>query len=177
MHGLVFASLRDYTVECLGREETDRIWDDRVFEPDTAYEDEWFAAQLDRLVAATSRSRAEVERNFGAFAGRVTFAALFPDYYADSGDVLTFLLGVEEQIHELVRVTLPGATPPKLHIHPFGEAGVLISYTSDRGLCRLLEGLVLGTAAKLGDAVAIEEIQCMHRSDPACVFTVVRSGA
>lgn len=174
MHGIVFAALRDYTIERLGEERAAELWVDRVFEVGEAYDDEWFAAQLDRLAAATGETRARVDTGFGAFAGKTTFARLYPSYYTESGDVLSFLLGVEDRIHELVRTSVPGARPPRLHVHPLEETGVLISYTSERRLCRLLEGLVLGTAEKLGEDVDIEEVQCMERGDPGCVFTVLR---
>jgi hypothetical protein len=174
VHGLVFAALRDYTVERLGDERAAELWADRVFEVSDAYDDEWFAAQLDRLASATGESRARVDVGFGAFAGSKTIAVLYPSYYAESGDVLSFLLGVEERIHEVVRSTIPGARPPRLHVHPLKETGVLISYTSERRLCRLLEGLVLGSAEKLGETVDVEEVQCMERGDPGCVFTVLR---
>lgn len=176
MHGLVFAALRDYTVERLGEEPAAELWRDRVFEVTDAYDDEWFAAQLDRLAGAAGETRDRVDIGFGAYAGETTFASLYPDYYAENGEIVGFLLGVEERIHEVVRSTVPGARPPRLHVHALGDNGVLISYTSERGLCRLLEGLVRGTAAKLGDAVAVEEVQCMRRGDPGCVFTVLREG-
>lgn len=141
------------------------------------YDDEWFAAMLERLAAAVGEPREAVERGFGAYAGSVAFPGLYPDYYASSGDVFRFLLGIEEKIHELIRTTIPGAYPPHLHVRPLGEAGVLISYTSERGLCRLLEGLVHGTAARLGQQVVLEELQCMHRDDPGCVFSVLPAAA
>ena len=103
-----------------------------------------------------------------------TFAGLYPAYYEESADTFTFLLGIEEKIHELVRATISGASPPELHVQPFGEVGVLISYTSERRLCSLLEGLVLGTAEHYGEALTVEEIQCMHDGDAGCVFTVTR---
>jgi hypothetical protein len=174
MHGLIFASLRDYTTIRLGEDEATKIWADRVFETTEAYDDEWFAAQLDRVAAATGETRGEVERGFGSFAARSTFAGLYPAYYQESGDTFTFLLGIEEKIHELVRATIPGAYPPKLHVQPLGEVGVLVSYTSERRLCSLLEGLVRGTAEHYGETIVVEEVQCMHRGDPGCVFTVTR---
>lgn len=175
MHGLIFASLRDYSVVRLGEEDAAALWTDRVFEATEAYDDAWFAAQLERLVAATGELVDEVERGFGSFAARHSFVDLFPGYYEESADTLTFLLGIEEKIHEVVRATIRGASPPKLHVHPFGDIGVLVSYTSERGLCKLLEGLVIGTAEHYGDEIEVEEIQCMHRGDPGCVFSVVRS--
>lgn len=177
MHGLIFASLRDFSVGRLGEHEAAEIWADRVFETTEAYDDEWFAAQLERIAAAAGQGRDETEREFGSFAAQESFARLFPDYYAANAGAVPFLLGIEEKIHELVRATIEGATPPKLHVQPFQRLGVLISYTSERRLCRLLEGLVAGTGAHYGEALAIEEIQCMHRGDPGCVFTVVEASA
>ena len=174
MHGLIFAGLRDYTAVRLGEERAAELWADRVFETTEAYDDRWFAAQLERLGAETGESMQGVQRGFGEFAAQKTFAGLYPDYYTESKDAFTFLLGIEEKIHDLVRATIRGATPPKLHVRPMGELGVLVSYTSERGLCALLEGLVRGTAAHYGEAVVVEEIQCMHRGDPGCVFSVLR---
>ena len=174
MHGLIFASLRDYTALRLGEERAVELWEDRIFETTEAYDDEWFTAQLERLVVATGDSKDEIERGFGSFAARTTFAGLYPAYYEESADTFTFLLGIEEKIHELVRATISGASPPKLHVQPFGDVGVLISYTSERRLCSLLEGLVLGTAEHYGEALTVEEIQFMHDGDAGCVFTVMR---
>jgi hypothetical protein len=173
MHGLIFASLRDYTLQRLGEERAGEIWGDRLFETTQAYADEWFLAQLERLAVAAGEPAAETERGFGVFAAEKTFADLFPGYYAESGDTCTFLLGVEEKIHELVRATVPGATPPKLHVKQLGEVGVLVSYTSERRLCRLLAGLVQGTAAHYGERIEVDELQCMHRGDAGCVFSVM----
>ena len=175
MHGLIFAGLRDYSVERLGEERAAALWADRVFAIDESYDDEWFVAQLERLAAATGESRPQVEGGFGIFAARRTFAGLYPEYYAASEDVFQFLLGIEEKIHELVRATIAGARPPRLHVQRLGGEGVLISYTSERNLCRLLEGLVRGTAEELGPPVDVEEVQCMLHGDPGCVFTVVAS--
>jgi hypothetical protein len=174
LHGLIFASLRDYTADRLGEDETAMLWADRIFETTAAYDDEWFAAQVDRLAAATGDSMNEIQFGFGSFAAQSTFADLFPSYYEESADTFTFLLGVEEKIHELVRASITGALPPRLHVQPLDGVGVLISYTSDRRLCRLLEGLVHGTAEHYGETLVVEEIQCMHRGDPGCVFTVMR---
>ncbi|HUQ21799.1 MAG TPA: heme NO-binding domain-containing protein, partial [Gaiellaceae bacterium] len=174
VHGLIFSSLRDFSVERLGTRPATALWDDRVFELTQSYDDEWFIAQLERLAAATGESPDEVLRGFGSFAAQRTFAGLYPAYYAENDDTFSFLLGVEQKIHELVRATVAGAYPPKLHVQPLNEVGVLISYTSERGLCRLLEGLVRGTAEHYGETVVVEEIQCMRRDEPACVFTVMQ---
>ena len=174
MHGLIFSSLRDYSIETVGVHAASDLWDDRLFELTEAYDDDWFVAQLKRLAVATGEPVDDVLRGFGSFAAQSTFSGLYPAYYEQSKDVFTFLLGIEQKIHELVRATIQGAYPPKLHMQALNDIGVLVSYTSERGLCRLLEGLVLGTAEHYGDVVVVEEVQCMRRGEPGCAFTVMR---
>jgi len=177
VHGLIFASLRDYTAARLGEERAVALWGDQVFETTEAYDDQLFTAQLGRLAAASGEPMDEIQRGFGSFAAQTTFAGLYPAYYEESVDTFTFLLGIEEKIHELVRATIEGAYPPKLHVQPLNRLGVIVSYTSERRLCCLLEGLLLGTAEHYGEMLLVEEIQCMNDGDPGCVFTVTRPNA
>jgi len=172
MHGLIFGGLREFAEQRLGAAAAAEIWAGTAFELDAAYPDEDFLAQVERVRAAAGVTHSELEREFGSFTAQEVFLRLYPDYYDANAGCLPFLLGIEEKIHEVVRTTIPGALPPKLHVRTLGADGVLVSYTSERQLCRLLEGLLLGVAAHYGERVALEEIQCMHRDDPGCVFTV-----
>lgn len=173
MHGLLFQALQDFSRDRLGDDVTEELWAGTSFAPDEVYDDALFLEQLGRIAVAGGDEPREVEHAFGVFAGRRTFPSLFPDYYAASGDTASFLLGIEERIHEVVRATLRGAAPPALHVGRLPGLGVIVTYTSHRKLCALLEGLVRGSAAELGDTVDVEQIQCMHDGDSGCVFTVV----
>ena len=174
MHGLIFAGLRAYSGQRLGQEAAERLWAGHDYEPTEAYDDEEFLARLEELRLATGDNAEELEQSFGYFTALTTFAGLYPDYYAANEGTIPFLLGIEERIHEVVRQTIRGAQPPRLHVRDLGTEGLLVSYTSDRGLCRLLEGLVHGVARHYGEGMLVEQIQCMHRGDPGCVFTVLR---
>jgi hypothetical protein len=176
VHGLVFGALHEYSEEALGRPAAEEVWAGRRYGLDETYADEEFLAQLEQVRAAVDAPLATVLRDLGAFTARHVFFRLYPGYYADSAGVFAFLLGIEDKIHDVVRATIAGAVPPKLHVRPLGDDSVLVSYTSERRLCHLLEGLVHGVAVHYGDAVALEEIQCMHRGDPGCVFTITREG-
>lgn len=178
VHGIVFHSFRDFTAKQLSAHH-EAVWRDAgEYAADRAYPDEAFGALLARTSVASKLSEAEVLRRFGAFAAQETFVSLHPDYYSGSPGTRIFLLHVEERIHELVRSALPGAAPPRLRVVPLGTGDVMISYTSERGLCALLEGLVHGTAAYYGEEVSTEQVQCLHRGDLACAFVVhVRGGS
>jgi Haem-NO-binding len=146
VHGLILISFLDF----MGRRFGDG-WSDSSYLASEAYADDEFRSLVKRASTATGRPRADLLREFGVFAATEAFAGLYPAYYAESADTRSFLLAVEERIHELVRNTIPGARPPRLNVRPLGEGDVCISYTSERGLCDLLEGLLVGTAQYYGE--------------------------
>lgn len=172
MHGLIFISFLDFMEKRFGDG-----WNHSPYHASEAYPDDEFRSLVERAATGTGRAGADLLREFGVFAATEAFAGLYPGYYAESGDTRSFLLAVEERIHELVRKSIPGARPPRLHVRPLGEGGVCISYTSERGLCDLLEGLLVGTAQYYGETFDIEQVMCMRNADLACSFLVQPSSA
>lgn len=168
MHGLLLSTFVGFAREHHGA----ALAGEPDYLADAEYPDEAFTGLVERVAASTASSRGELLRAFGRHTALTTFPRLFPDYYAGREGVRSFLLGVEDQIHELVRATIDFARPPRLRVVPLGAAGVVISYTSERGLCDLLEGLVLGTAEHYGEQLELEQTQCMHRGDIGCAFFV-----
>ena len=176
MHGLIFTGFRAF-VASEYPQVSEQVWEGEPrYLATEAYPDEVFGGVLERAIELTGDPRQVVLRRFGIFTGISTFRLLFPDYYASHKDTFSFLLDIEEQIHEVVRKTVPDAAPPRLDIVALSDGGVSITYTSYRGLCELLEGLIGGVARFYGDAVAIEQPLCMLRGDVAgCTFFVTRA--
>jgi hypothetical protein len=172
MHGLIFTSFRAFVASEYPAIVDDDLATERYLATD-AYPDEEFTAILGRTVERSGDSRETVLRRFGIFAGVSSFRLLYPAYYAEHDSTFSFLLDIEQRIHEVVRRTVPDAAPPHLDIRALSGGGVSIAYTSSRGLCELLEGLVVGVAHFYGDAVLIDQPLCMHRGDVAgCTFFV-----
>ena len=172
MHGLIFPAVRSFLAGEFGRA-ADDIWAEAgSYEVTQAHPDEAFAGLVERAGEATGVPADELLGRFGEFAALRTFADLYPDYYRSSRGARTFLLSVEEHIHALVRRAVPDAQPPRLHVIPFGESGVAITYTAERLLCALMEGLVRGTARYYGESVEVDHPQCMLHGDVACAFFV-----
>jgi Haem-NO-binding len=173
VHGIIFTSFRHFVTSRFGREQATRLWaDEPQYVITEAYPDVVFTRLFARVCEETQSDEVALLRDFGAFAGERTFVLLYPSYFDAAGDARTFLLTVEERIHELVRATVPDARPPQLHVEPLGDDGVEIRYSSPRRLCVLLDGLVQGTARHFNEAAKIAEVSCMHRGDDACVFEV-----
>jgi hypothetical protein len=169
MHGLIFAGFSNF-IHARYPDFAAEIWaSEPRYDPAEAYSDDDFTRILTRTIERTSDGSRQILLEFGRFAAQNTFYELYPAYYEGSRSTQQFLLGLETRIHELVRSTVRGTAPPRLQVSPLGQ-GVSISYTSERGLCDLLEGLVLGTAAHYEETYATDQVLCMHRGDPACVL-------
>jgi Haem-NO-binding len=173
VHGVIFASFRDFLLTAVGPERGQQILAGRpIYMMSEAYPDHEFLALVGAASRALETDQNELVRDFGVFAGSQTFPRLYPAFFSGAGDTRSFLLTVENHIHEVVRATIPNARPPQLDVVALGEDGVRIKYTSPRRLCVLLSGLVAGTAAHYGDEAMIEETACMRHGHPACVFDV-----
>ena len=179
MHGLIFRGFRAFADEAAGGVAAS-VWEgEPEYLATESYPDERFFDLVGRTCEVLGAERRQLLLDFGSFTGRYVFSSLYPDYYAEAGGTSAFLLCVEGRIHQLVRDTIPKAYPPRLQVRPLGSSGAMVSYTSERGLCDLLEGLVLGVAAYYGESVDVQQVQCMHRGDLGCAFAVqpVSSGS
>jgi hypothetical protein len=169
VHGLIFASLRDYLATEHG---PDVAGDVTAGEPQytlsEAYPDEQFLVLLERACERTGLSLEEFLFEFGIFTAATTFARLYSVLFKLSPTARDFLLTVETPIHDTVRVAMPDARPPELKVTDQGEDGLEILYSSPRRVCAMLRGLVEGTGRIYGEALEIDEPECMHRGDPAC---------
>lgn len=176
MHGLIFTGFRTFVASEYAQV-ADEILANRGRHLATrAYDDHEFEQLVARTVELTGDTRATVLRRFGIYSGISTFRLLYPAYYAAHDNTFSFLLDIEEQIHEVVRRSVPGAAPPRLDVGALADGSVSITYTSPRKLCELLEGLVVGVGRYYGDALRIDQPVCMHREDAAgCTFFVSRA--
>ena len=173
MHGVIFTSLRDFVGATHGADAARELFNgEPVYLLSESYPDERLFALVERAGELTGLDGETLLYEFGVFTAQSTFSRLYPAFFAISPSARDFLLTVETRIHELVRATIPHASPPALAIREHGDDGVAIEYTSPRHLCVLLRGLAEGTARHYGETTDITEKTCMRRGDPACTFEV-----
>ena len=169
MHGLIFASFRDYLVTEHGSAvEATVTAGEPQYTLSEAYPDEQFLALLERACTQTGLSRDELLFDFGVFTAAKTFARLYSVLFRASPTAREFLLTVETPIHEVIRVSLPEARPPQLAVTDLGDDRLEILYTSPRRICAMLRGLVEGTARVYSETLEVEEPECMLRGAAAC---------
>jgi heme-NO-binding protein len=170
VHGLIFASLRDYLGATGGAGKVERVFRDEIYLSSGAYDDEHFFTLLARACEETGTEPDEFLLDFGVYTAERTFRTLYPAFFSIAGSAREFLLTTETRIHELVRASVPNARPPRLSVTELGEHGVSIAYSSPRKLCVLLRGLAQGVALHYQETATIDETTCMLRGDDACTF-------
>ena len=173
MHGLIFASFRDYLhTEHGAGVAQDVTAGEPQYTLSEAYPDEQFLVLLERAGERTGLDLETLLFDFGIFTAATTFARLYSVLFKLSPTARDFLLTVETPIHDTVRETMPDAKPPQLGVTDLGEDGLEILYSSPRRICALLRGLVEGTGRIYDETLEIDEPECMHRGDPACRVVV-----
>ena len=173
MHGLIFASFRDYLhTEHGAGVAQDVTAGEPQYTLSEAYPDEQFLMLLERACERTGLDLETLLFEFGVFTAATTFARLYSVLFKLSPSARDFLLTVETPIHDTVRETMPDAKPPQLGVTDLGEEGLEILYSSPRRICALLRGLVEGTGRIYGETIEVDEPECMHRGDPACRVVV-----
>jgi hypothetical protein len=169
VHGLIFASFRDYLVTEHGAAVANDV---TAGEPrytlSEAYPDEQFLVLLERACARLEMTPDELLFEFGVFTAATTFARLYSVIFKASPTARDFLLTVETPIHEVVREAMPEARPPELAVTDLGDEGLEILYTSPRRICAMLRGLIEGTGRIYDETLQVEEPECMHRGASAC---------
>jgi hypothetical protein len=104
-------------------------------------------------------------------------AERFPGFFEGHTEVQPFLLTLNGMIHPEVRKLYPGAVVPDFEFESPSPDVLLISYRSERQLCVLAEGFVIGAAAHYSQSVSLDQPSCMLRGDDRCVIRGVFSAA
>lgn len=180
MHGTIFAELQKYVVTKLGEDAWSALKREagvarEQYDPLEIYPD----AEVGALVSAASHQTGlpaeTLLEDFGAFIApdllEMYWAAVQPEWRT-----LDLLENTEKAIHDVVRISQKGATPPYLNARRTSPDEVTIVYTSARRLCAVAKGIVRGVAAHYGESVSIAEPDCMLRGDEHCTLHV-RTGS
>jgi hypothetical protein len=76
--------------------------------------------------------------------------------------------------HAQMRRTPEGLEPPLFEYQVLSDdhRHMILTYESNRKLCSLLEGCVIGAAERFGEKVSIHERSCMKKGAAACRFEI-----
>lgn len=178
MKGVLFNVVEDVVTEVMSAD----AWDDIVERAEVSgaytslgnYPDE----ELGRLVAATAAQAELSEADTLRLSGRLGFKHLAeraPQLLVGLDDWRAVLGSLDDIIHPEVRKIYPESDVPGFDTIDDGD-GLLVTYTSKRGLCALADGLMTGTGAWFDVTLVVVHESCIHEGDPACVMRVTEAG-
>lgn len=172
MKGIIFDVAAEVVRDTFG----DDAWDDLL---DAVGSDGAFTAlgsypdsDLVAIIEAASDHLRVPASDVTVMIGRSGYAILigrYPGLVADLPDLRTCLASLNTIIHPEVLKLYPGANPPTFELHPDGP-DLLLHYISERGMCRLAEGLALGAADAFGEPVTVTHDSCRTRGDSSCIL-------
>ena len=177
MHGLIFFYIQKFTESAAQGSSTWSAVRSSVatnagrYLPSGVYPDAEAVQLLQSIADSTGHSLREVLERFGRFLAPhlVKVAGRHVD---PAWRTLDLVEHTEEIIHAMVRSTNPGAQPPVLETVRPSLHEVHLVYSSQRQLCPLALGLLVGIAEHYHEKIEIEEPSCMQRGDAFCSFVI-----
>jgi len=174
--GIIFNVVEEVVTDRYGDDVWDSLLDaaelDGSYTSLGSYPDE----DLFRLVGAASEQLGvpadDVVRALGE--GAIPpLAQRYPQFFAEHESTQPFLLTLNDIIHPEVRKLYPGAVVPDFDFAFDEDGNLLLGYRSERQLCSLAEGFILGAAKHYEEGVTLTQPRCMHRGDDKCVIQCV----
>ena len=171
MKGIVFNLLEEAVVSAHG----EIAWLDLVelaagrgsYSSLGSYPDEELLAIVTHASAVLGLSIPEVLQWFGK-AAMPLLAERFAGLFELHRNSRSFVLSVNDMIHPEVRKIYSGAACPHFHFAEQDDGRLIVAYQSQRQLCHLAHGFILGAAEHFGDTVEIDHLSCTLDADPFC---------
>jgi hypothetical protein len=179
MKGVIFAIYEDFLTENWGIETMEAVLEDcphtagEPFVAPKSYPDQWIVDLITATCKRLSLELPDAIRAFGKFAFK-GLASRYPVFLEGVDHPRDLLLSVHDIIHVEVKKLMEGATPPNLFYEDIdGDASKLtIHYESARGLCTLMEGLLVGASEFFDVPIECQHTSCTHEGAERCTFAL-----
>lgn len=186
MKGVMFNLLEEVVTSDHGPWAWDDLLDDLgvdgAYTAVETYDDAEFVALVDALptgatcpATGITTAGGDATRWYGRSAIPL-LAGRYPVFFDGHTDARDFLATVEDVIHTEVRKLDPTADVPHVGVEQRTEADgsrtLVLDYRSQRRLCHLAEGFVLGAGDHYGQPLEVAQPTCMLRGDASCQLVV-----
>jgi hypothetical protein len=176
--GLLFDVVREVVADLLGEDAWDRAIESAGYEGSYTslgnYPDAEMATLVVLLAESAGLSVDDTLRTVGIHGWR-HLEQRQPELVAGVDDLGTLLHSLNHVVHTEVRKLYPDSLVPQFDIADEGPGRWLVTYESERRMCRLAEGLLIGFSDSRGISTAITHVSCINYGDAACVLDVVVS--
>ncbi len=136
------------------------------------YPDEMTVALVGAVAQVADLDPETVMIEFGKYWVAEVGARCYPSFYKLAGSTPREFLLSMTRVHDQVTCYLEAATPPRFTYEELPSGQLLMHYHSQRGLCAVLHGLILGVGIHFGQELQVRETACMKKGDPHCTMEV-----
>lgn len=173
--GVIFDVAREVVAELLGEDQWDQAVESAGFEGAYtslgSYPDEEMSTLVVLLSEAAGLSIEDTLRTVGQH-GYTHLEARQPELVAGVDDMGALLHSLDDVIHTEVRKLYPDSTVPQFAVADQGPDHWQLTYSSERRMCHLAEGLLLGFAGSRDIDATITHVSCQNLGDASCVLDV-----
>ncbi len=146
--------------------------DEPFFATSEDYPDEMSLSLVQAASEVSGLAVEDVLVEFGKYWVPNTGAKSYPAFYKMAGtDARRFLLNMN-RIHDQVTHNLANATPPRFTYEELDDGRLLMHYHTERNLCPVLRGLILGVGIYFNEDLTVNETACTADGAPHCTMEV-----
>lgn len=109
---------------------------------------------------------------YGKFVVPHTLRQHYPTYFALAGSTPREFLRTMDRVHEQVTRNVANSMPPRFDYEELPDGRLLMHYKSNRRLCAVLHGLILGVGLLFHQDLQVQETSCMHKGGQRCTMAV-----
>jgi hypothetical protein len=123
-----------------------------------------FTDLIETLARMEGTPADEVMRDFGV-AAFSQFGSLHPAWIEAMPDLYSLLSQIESMIHTEVRKLYGDSRPPLINAWREEDGSITVTYSSQRGLVSLCQGLIQGAARHYDDDCDVSVVSVRHDGD------------
>jgi len=178
MKGVIDKGIQEMVKTKFGAESWEKVkslagCDEPFFALSMDYPDELTNKLIAAAAEVSGLPAEEVMVAFGKFIILNTIRKDYPVLFELAGaSPREFLLAVSK-MHEMVTKNIPNSRPPRIDIEEPADGKLLLHYHSDRSLCPMLLGIILGVGEQFDQKLEVTEIACARKGDPHCTMEVI----
>jgi len=177
MKGIINKGIQDLVETKFGAETWEKVkslagCEEPYFAISNDYPDEETIALVKAASEVSGLDMETVLVEYGKFMIPNTLREQYPTYFRLAGSsAKEFLLNMD-RIHEHATKSISKSVPPRFEYEELQDGRLLMKYKSQRRLCAVLHGLILGVGILFDQELGVQETACMHKGNPQCVMEI-----
>ena len=177
MKGIINKGIQELVEAKFGAETWDKIkelakCEEPFFSASEDYPDQMTLDLANATSEISGLSLETVLVEFGKFWVPNTGFESYPSFFRLSGTTAREFLLNMNRVHNQVTRNIPNSAPPKFECEELPDGRLLMHYQSERKLCALLQGLILGVGIHLKEEIQVKEVACVEKGNPRCTMEV-----